>query len=136
MHGAKCSHDPGATITTAPEEANNLMQLQQHSLQTQITGGQRHLQAEKVRPTKLRWMKWQKAVWRTVATEGPPTSARSFTLAAAFVFPKNLSKVWVCRNCICFAHLFLPAWRKRPKSIVFSWYKTCRLCCFCTELQK
>jgi hypothetical protein len=86
MHGAKCSHDPGATITTAPEEANNLMQLQQHSLQTQITGGQRHLQAEKVRPTKLRWMKWQKAVWRTVATEGPPTSARSFTLAAAFSF--------------------------------------------------
>ena len=50
------------------------MQLQQHSLQTQITGGQRHLQAEKVRPTKLGWMKWQKAVWRTVATEGLPTS--------------------------------------------------------------
>jgi len=48
------------------------MQLQQ-PLQTQITGGQRHLQAEKVRPTKLRWMKWQKAVWRTVATVGPPT---------------------------------------------------------------
>ena len=113
------------------------MQLQQHSLETQITGGQRHLQAEKVRPTKLRWMKWQKSVWRTVATEADgkgikqslPTSARSFTLAAAFVFPKNLSKVWVCRNCICFAHLFLPAWRKRPKSIVFSWYKTCRFIC-------
>jgi len=52
MHGAKCSHDPVATITTAPEEAHNLMQLQQHSLQTKITGGQRHLQAEKSAPDK------------------------------------------------------------------------------------
>jgi len=52
MHGAKCSHDPVATITTAPGEANNLMQLQQHSLQTQIMGGQRHLQAGKSAPNK------------------------------------------------------------------------------------
>eukprot|EP00277_Geminigera_cryophila_P042902 CAMPEP_0173078886 /NCGR_PEP_ID=MMETSP1102-20130122/14591_1 /TAXON_ID=49646 /ORGANISM="Geminigera sp., Strain Caron Lab Isolate" /LENGTH=116 /DNA_ID=CAMNT_0013950655 /DNA_START=559 /DNA_END=906 /DNA_ORIENTATION=- len=49
------------------------------------------LQAEKVRPTQLRWMKWQKAVWRTVATEGPHTSARSFTLAAAFSSKNELA---------------------------------------------
>eukprot|EP00277_Geminigera_cryophila_P009686 CAMPEP_0179407296 /NCGR_PEP_ID=MMETSP0799-20121207/1409_1 /TAXON_ID=46947 /ORGANISM="Geminigera cryophila, Strain CCMP2564" /LENGTH=35 /DNA_ID= /DNA_START= /DNA_END= /DNA_ORIENTATION= len=28
---------------------------------------------------KFRWMKWQEAGWRTVATEGPPSSSRSFT---------------------------------------------------------
>jgi len=27
MHGEKCSHDPGATITTAPEEAASRMKL-------------------------------------------------------------------------------------------------------------
>jgi len=32
MHSAKCSHDPGATITTAPEEAVSRMQLQLHLL--------------------------------------------------------------------------------------------------------
>jgi len=83
MHGAKCSHDPGATITTAPEEAVSRIQLQLHSLpvkkvaQTQISGENRHLQ-----DAKFRWMKWQKTGWRTFATKGPPASARSFTLPA------------------------------------------------------
>jgi len=32
-------------------------------------------------PKKFRWIKWQEAGWRTVAAEGPPASARSFTLS-------------------------------------------------------
>jgi len=39
---------------------------------------------QKSTPDKFRWMKWQEAGWLTVATEGPPASARSFTLSAAF----------------------------------------------------
>ena len=35
-------------------------------------------------PDKFRWTKCQEAGWRTVATEGPTASARSFTLSAAF----------------------------------------------------
>jgi len=53
MHSAKCSHDPGATIMTAPEEAVSYMQLQLHSLpvkkwrKRKSVGGNRHLQDAK-----------------------------------------------------------------------------------------
>jgi len=39
---------------------------------------------QKSTPDKFRWMKWQEAGWRTVAAEGPPASACSSTLLAAF----------------------------------------------------
>jgi len=39
---------------------------------------------QKSTPDKFCCMKWQEAGWRTIATEGPPASARSFTLSAAF----------------------------------------------------
>jgi len=45
-------------------------------------------------PKKIRWMKWQEEGWRTVAAEGPPASARSFTLS-----PRSGSK-WSRMVCV------------------------------------
>ena len=73
------------TITTVLEEAVSRMQLQLHSLPMK-RWRKRNLRVEigtcrmqKSTPDKFRQMKWQEAGWRTVAAEGPPASARSFT---------------------------------------------------------
>jgi len=78
------------TITKALEVAVSRMQLQLHSLpvkrwrKRKSAGGNRHLQDAKMHARQILLEKWQEAGWRTVAPEGPPASARSFTLSAAF----------------------------------------------------